>query len=62
VNEKEAINRESRAAEKAASRQADRIRIASGENPSILQRENSIFPSGYFENHRILNLSTAIGR
>ncbi len=52
----------SRAAVKNASRQADRQRLALGESPEVIQKENSIFPVGYFENHRILNFASSIGK
>jgi hypothetical protein len=52
----------SRAAVKMVSRDKDRQRLESGESPESIQRENSIFPARYFENHRILNFSTAVGK
>ena len=52
----------SRAAEKAASRMVDRQRLENGEPPDAIQRENSIFPPGYFENGQFLNLSSVVGR
>lgn len=58
----EKINRESRDAEKRASRRVDAERLAAGEDPAVLQRENSIFPEGFFKNARISNLKKAIGR
>ncbi|MBG7608789.1 MAG: hypothetical protein IZT59_12290 [Verrucomicrobia bacterium] len=58
----EKINRESRDAEKRASRRVDAERLAAGEDPTVLQRENSIFPEGFFKNARISNLKKAIGR
>jgi hypothetical protein len=51
-----------RAAAKIASRQADRQRLESGENPEVIQRENSIFPAGYFDRRQIINFSSAVGR
>lgn len=59
---KQQISPKSRAAAKVASRRADRQRLERGENPEVIQRENSIFPPGYFERHRILNFSSAIGK
>ena len=52
----------SRAAAKMASRRADRQRLERGESPEAIQRENSIFPEGYFQHHRILNFAAAIGK
>jgi len=52
----------SRAAEKAASRMEDRRRLENGESPEAIQRENSIFPPGYFENGRFFNLSSVVGK
>ena len=56
------INLKSRAAEKMASRREDRLRLESGESPEVIQRENSIFPPGYFEKHRIINFASVIGK
>lgn len=56
------VNRESRAAEKRRSRRADAIRLEQGEDPAVLQRENSIFTKDFFKNARISNLKQAIGR
>jgi hypothetical protein len=56
------INLKSRAAAKAASRMEDRRRLDHGESPEVIQRENSIFPPGYFEKHRIVNFASAIGK
>lgn len=58
----ENFNRESRDAEKRASRRADEERLKAGEDPAVLQRENSIFPESFFRNARISNLKQAIGR
>ncbi|MDP4624778.1 MAG: hypothetical protein NWT08_06540 [Akkermansiaceae bacterium] len=58
----EKFNRESRDAEKRASRLADEKRLKAGEDPEVLQRENSIFPKSFFKNARISNLKRAIGR
>jgi hypothetical protein len=59
---KQKIHPSSRAAVKKAARQADRQRLERGENSEVIQRENSIFPPSYFEHHRILNFSSAIGK
>lgn len=59
---KEPFDRKARDAQKAASRREDAARLAAGEDPMVLQRENSIFPEGFFKNARIENLSEAIGR
>ena len=56
------LNQKSRAAEKAASRLADKQRLENGESPDVIQRENSIFPPGYFEKHRIINFASVIGK
>ena len=56
------INLKSRAAEKMASRREDRRRLENGESPEVIQRENSIFPPGYFEKHRIINLASVVGK
>ncbi|MCU0781425.1 MAG: hypothetical protein MUF04_10045 [Akkermansiaceae bacterium] len=56
------INLKSRAAAKAASRKADRMRLEDGESPDVMQRENSIFPPGYFQRRRIINFASAIGK
>ncbi len=59
----EKINRESRDAEKRASRRVDAERLAAGEDPTVFTNgENSIFPEGFFKNARISNLKKAIGR
>lgn len=50
------------AAVKKASRRADRERLENGENPEVLQRENSIFPPGFFEKGKFSNLSSVIGK
>jgi hypothetical protein len=62
VEESDKIDRESRAAEKRASRRSDAERLKKGESPEVLQRENSIFPAGFFDNARISNLKQAVGR
>ena len=56
------INRESRDAEKRISRESDAARLAKGEDPAVLQRENSIFPEGFFDNARIENRKESLGR
>ncbi len=56
------LNLKSRAAEKMASRREDRQRLENGESPEVIQRENSIFPPGYFQNHRVINFASAIGK
>jgi len=58
----EKFNRESRDEEKRASRRADVERLNAGEDPAVLQRENSIFPEEFFRDARISNLKQAIGR
>lgn len=58
----EKFNRESRDAEKRASRRADEERLKAGEDPAILQRENSIFPEDFFQNARISNRRQSLGR
>lgn len=58
----EKFNRESRDAEKRASRCADEERLKAGEDHAVLQRENSIFPEGFFKIARISNLKRAIRR
>jgi hypothetical protein len=55
-------SRKSRSAVKAASRLEDRQRLDAGESPERIQRENSIFPPGYFDRRRILNFSSAVGK
>ena len=47
---------------KRASRREDCKRLANGESPAVLQRENSIFPSDFFKKAKISNLSDAVGR
>ena len=62
VEERKAVNRKARDAEKAASRRDDAARLAEGEDPMVLQRENSIFPEGFFENAEIENRAESLGR
>lgn len=56
------VNREVRDAEKCASRRSDAARLERGEDPKVLQRENSIFPEGFFDNARIENRKKSLGR
>lgn len=46
---KQKISQQSRAAEKKASRREDRQRLENGENPEVIQRENSIFPPDFLK-------------
>ncbi len=62
MNEQQPFDRKARDAEKAASRREDAARLAAGEDPMVLQRENSIFPEGFFKGAKIENLKEAIGR
>jgi hypothetical protein len=55
-------NRQSRTAAKRASRRQDCRRLANGESPTVVQRENSIFPSDFFKKAKISNFSDAVGR
>lgn len=61
MDEQKPFDRKARNAEKAASRRADAARLEAGEDPMVLQRENSIFPDVFFKDARIENLSEAIG-
>ena len=56
------INLKQRAVVKMASRRADRQRLENGESPEKIQRENSIFPPGFFEKGRFSNLASVIGK
>ena len=58
----EKFNRESRDVEKRASRRADDERLKAGEDPAVLQRENSIFPAEFFRDARISNRRQSLGR
>jgi hypothetical protein len=58
----EKFNRESRDEEKRASRRADEERLNAGEDPAVLQRENSIFPEEFFRDARISNRRQSLGR
>lgn len=62
MSEEKPFNRKARDAEKAASRREDAARLAAGEDPMVLQRENSIFPEGFFKNARIENREESLGR
>lgn len=62
MNPPEKVTLKSRAAEKMASRLEDRRRLEKGESPDVIQRENSIFPPGYFKKHRIMNFASVIGK
>jgi hypothetical protein len=62
MKSKEIVNRKMRSAVKQASRKSDALRLKGGVAPAVIQRENSIFPPSYFEQHRILNFSSAIGK
>lgn len=62
MGEEKSFDRKARDAEKAASRRDDAARLEAGEDPKVLQRENSIFPEGFFKDAKIENLSEAIGR
>jgi hypothetical protein len=59
---KQKVNRKSRDEEKKASRRADRLRLENGEDPEVIQRENSIFPPGFFEKGRFINLASVVGK
>jgi hypothetical protein len=59
---KQKVNRKSRDEEKKASRRADRLRLENGEDPEVIQRENSIFPPGFFEGRKIINLASIVGK
>lgn len=60
--EKMAENQKSRQTQKAQSRQSDKERLETGEDPNVIQRENSIFPEGYFKDAKIENLKDAVGK
>jgi hypothetical protein len=62
MNPSEKFNREARDAEKRVSRRADEERLKAGEDPAVLQRENSIFPEGFYRNARISNRRQSLGR
>ena len=59
---KKKVSLKSRAAEKKASRLEDLRRLENGENPEVIQRENSIFPEGYFEKGHFVNLASVVGK
>lgn len=56
------MNLKSRQKEKAESRKRDKERLDSGEDPDILQKENSIFPEGFFKDCKIQNLKDCVGK
>jgi hypothetical protein len=56
------VNRQSRSVEKAESRKEDLFQLSQGEQPNDLQRQNSIFPEGFFRKGKISNLAQAVGR
>lgn len=62
MDEEQPFDRKARDAEKAASRREDAARLAAGEDPMVLQRENSIFPEGFFKDARIENRAQSLGR
>ncbi len=62
MDEAKPFDRKARDAEKAASRRADAARLAAGEDPMVLQRENSIFPEGFFKDAKIENRAESLGR
>ena len=62
MEESAKVDRESRAAEKRASRRSDAERLEKGESPEVLQRENSIFPACFFGKARIRNRKQSLGR
>lgn len=62
MKEKQAFDRKARDAEKAASRREDAAWLAAGEDPMVLQRENSIFPEDFFKDARIENRAQSLGR
>ena len=62
MDEELSFDRKARDAEKAASRREDAARLAAGEDPMVLQRENSIFPEGFFKDARIENRERSLGR
>ena len=51
-----------RLASKKASRKKDRARVQAGCDLNKLQRKNSIFPKGFFEQGEISNFAEAVGR
>ena len=59
---KQKVSRKSRAEEKMASRLEDQRRLENGEDPEVIQRENSIFPPGFFEKGRFINLASVVGK
>lgn len=61
IDQSQSANLDRRAAQKRAARQSDQRRLEEGEDPQVLQAENSILPKGFFENAHISNLEQAIG-
>ena len=55
-------NLENRAAVKRAARLEDARRLAEGVPAAQIQKENSIFPVGYFEGAEISNIDEVVGR
>lgn len=51
-----------RIADKKASRKKDLALLEAGYSPEKLQRENSIFPAGFFKKGKISNFAEAVGR
>jgi len=62
MNVSQKIDRSSRAREKREARGDDAARLKAGEAPKVLQRENSIFPEGFFANARVSNRRQSLGR
>jgi hypothetical protein len=62
MSEKKPFDRKARDAEKAASRREDAARLAAGEDPMMLQWENSIFPEDFFKDAKIENRAESLGR
>lgn len=56
------VDRASRAEEKQKARREDAARLKAGESSAVLQRENSIFPEGFFSNVRVSNRRQSLGR
>ncbi|GHC64068.1 hypothetical protein [Roseibacillus persicicus] len=47
--------------EKEASRSDDLRRLAEGEDPEVIQWENSIVPKGFFKGAKVSNLAETVG-
>ena len=58
----EKASRKERAKVKAKSRHEDQQRLDEGEDPDVIQRENSIVPPGFFVGAEISNLKDIIGK